>query len=54
MVIFFFQVEDCASKFCTVSYCCVDVIPGAAAEFKPGDIPVETVLSEEGHQVGIQ
>lgn len=26
-------------------------VAGAAAEFKPGDIPVETVLSEEGHQV---
>ncbi|XP_008282088.1 pre-B-cell leukemia transcription factor-interacting protein 1 isoform X2 [Stegastes partitus] len=26
-------------------------LAGAAAEFKPGDIPVETVLSEEGHQV---
>ncbi|XP_040909727.1 pre-B-cell leukemia transcription factor-interacting protein 1 isoform X2 [Toxotes jaculatrix] len=26
-------------------------VAGAAAEFKPSDIPVETVLSEEGHQV---
>ncbi|XP_054873648.1 pre-B-cell leukemia transcription factor-interacting protein 1 isoform X3 [Amphiprion ocellaris] len=26
-------------------------LAGAAAEFKPGDIPAETVLSEEGHQV---
>ncbi|XP_069549557.1 pre-B-cell leukemia transcription factor-interacting protein 1 [Brachyistius frenatus] len=26
-------------------------LAGAAAEFKTGDIPVETVLSEEGHQV---
>ncbi|XP_028255319.1 pre-B-cell leukemia transcription factor-interacting protein 1 isoform X2 [Parambassis ranga] len=26
-------------------------VAGAAAEFKPLDIPVETVLSEEGHQV---
>ncbi|XP_017280478.1 pre-B-cell leukemia transcription factor-interacting protein 1 [Kryptolebias marmoratus] len=26
-------------------------VAGAAAEFKPADIPVETVLSEEGHQV---
>ncbi|XP_022064117.2 pre-B-cell leukemia transcription factor-interacting protein 1 [Acanthochromis polyacanthus] len=26
-------------------------LAGATAEFKPGDIPVETVLSEEGHQV---
>lgn len=28
------------------------VISGAAAEFKPSDVSVETVLSEEGHQVG--
>lgn len=48
-----FQVEDCTFKSCAVSYRNVDVIPGAAAEFKPSDIPVETVLSEEGHQVGI-
>uniref|UniRef100_A0A8C7WPW2 Pre-B-cell leukemia homeobox interacting protein 1a n=1 Tax=Oryzias sinensis TaxID=183150 RepID=A0A8C7WPW2_9TELE len=27
-------------------------VAGAAAEFKPADIAVETVLSEEGHQVG--
>lgn len=27
-------------------------VSGAAAEFKPSDISVETVLSEEGHQVG--
>ncbi|XP_034456270.1 pre-B-cell leukemia transcription factor-interacting protein 1 isoform X2 [Hippoglossus hippoglossus] len=26
-------------------------LAGAAVEFKPSDIPVETVLSEEGHQV---
>ncbi|KAG7225511.1 hypothetical protein INR49_027507 [Caranx melampygus] len=26
-------------------------VAGAAVEFKPSDIPVETVLSEEGHQV---
>ncbi|XP_076610533.1 pre-B-cell leukemia transcription factor-interacting protein 1 [Chaetodon auriga] len=26
-------------------------VTGAAAEFKPGDISIETVLSEEGHQV---
>ncbi|XP_030596239.1 pre-B-cell leukemia transcription factor-interacting protein 1 isoform X2 [Archocentrus centrarchus] len=26
-------------------------VAGAAAEFKPGGIPVETVLSEEGHEV---
>lgn len=30
------------------------VISGAAGEFKPGHISVETVLSEEGHQVGTQ
>lgn len=29
-----------------------NVISGAAAEFKSSDISVETVLSEEGHQVG--
>lgn len=49
-----FQVKDSAFKTCAVSYCHVDVILGAAAEFKLSDIPVETVLSEEGHQVGIQ
>lgn len=27
-------------------------LPSGAAEFKPADVPVETVLSEEGHQVG--
>ncbi|KAM4538754.1 pre-B-cell leukemia transcription factor-interacting protein 1 isoform 2-T3 [Odontesthes bonariensis] len=27
------------------------IVSGAAAEYKPADIPVETVLSEEGHQV---
>ncbi|XP_055368974.1 pre-B-cell leukemia transcription factor-interacting protein 1 isoform X2 [Betta splendens] len=26
-------------------------VAGAAVEFKPSDIPVETVLSEEGHQI---
>ncbi|XP_039977243.1 pre-B-cell leukemia transcription factor-interacting protein 1 isoform X2 [Xiphias gladius] len=26
-------------------------VAGAAVEFKPSDIPVETILSEEGHQV---
>lgn len=26
-------------------------VAGAAAEYKPADLPVETVLSEEGHQV---
>lgn len=26
-------------------------LAGAAAEFKPADIPVETILSEEGHQI---
>ncbi|KAF7211058.1 pre-B-cell leukemia transcription factor-interacting protein 1 isoform X1 [Nothobranchius furzeri] len=26
-------------------------VAGAAAEFKPAEIPVETVLSEEGHQI---
>ncbi|XP_030002610.1 pre-B-cell leukemia transcription factor-interacting protein 1 isoform X2 [Sphaeramia orbicularis] len=26
-------------------------LAGAAAEFKPTDIPVETILSEEGHQI---
>ncbi|XP_022603017.1 pre-B-cell leukemia transcription factor-interacting protein 1-like isoform X2 [Seriola dumerili] len=26
-------------------------VAGAAVEFKPSDIPIETVLSEEGHQV---
>lgn len=30
-----------------------NVISGAAAEFKSSDVSVETVLSEEGHQVGI-
>lgn len=31
---------------------CVNIIAGAAVEFKPSDISIETVLSEEGHQVG--
>lgn len=30
----------------------LNVISGAAPEFKSSDISVETVLSEEGHQVG--
>lgn len=32
----------------------LNVILGAAAEFKLSDISVETILSEEGHQVGAQ
>lgn len=33
---------------------CVNVVTGAGVEFKPSDSSIETVLSEEGHQVGTQ
>lgn len=31
-----------------------NVILGAAVEFKSSDLSIETVLSEEGHQVGTE
>lgn len=32
----------------------INVILGAAVEFKSSDLSIETVLSEEGHQVGTE
>lgn len=49
--------EDYFCHFCLPCSVSVDYLlsfSGAAGEFKPGHISVETVLSEEGHQVGTQ
>lgn len=50
----FFRSKTLLLKLLQFQLALSTLFPGATVEFKPSDIPVETVLSEEGHQVSTE